>query len=84
MEKEMDDKDKLQLDYEQTTHYFHELHNVRFHLLALVPIVTGAAIGFLDDATSGPKVLAIGILGFLVTLRLVIYDQRNTLLYDSM
>jgi len=80
----MDYEDKLQLDYEQTTHYFHELHNVRFRLLALVPIVTGAAIGFLGDETSGPKVLAIGILGFLVTLGIAIYDQRNTQIYDSM
>jgi len=59
------DYEKLKLDYEQTAHYFHELHNVRFRLLALVPIVTGAAIGFLADESSGPKVLAIGILGFL-------------------
>jgi len=80
----MEYEEKLKLDYEQTTHYHHELHNVRFRLLALVPIVTGVAVGFLSDATSGSKVLTIGILGFLVTLGIAIYDQRNTQIYDSM
>ncbi len=33
----MTDEEKLRLDYEQTTKYFHELAEARFKLLALVP-----------------------------------------------
>jgi len=80
----MDTQEKLKLDYEQTTKYFHTLADIRFKLLALVPLATGAAIGLLSGTPSGKVVLAIGILGFLTILGITIYDQRNTQLYDAM
>jgi len=80
----MDTDEKLKLDYEQTTAYYHQLADSRFKLLALVPIVTGAAIGLLSQGTDPGSVLAIGILGFVVTLGLFFYNQRNTQIFDMM
>lgn len=77
-------KDKLKLDYEKTTQYFHELAATRFKLLAIVPVVTGAAIGLLLRAKNPEMILAIGLLGFFVTIGILFYDQRNTQLYDAM
>ena len=64
----MDRDEKLKLDYEQTVAYYHHLADSRFNSLALVPIVTSAAIGLLSEGTQLGSVLAIGILGFVVTV----------------
>jgi hypothetical protein len=80
----MDRDEKLKLDYEQTTTYYHQLADSRFKLLALVPIVTGAAIGLLSQNTPSSSALAIGILGFVVTVGIFFYNQRNTQIFDAM
>ncbi len=54
----MDKDEKLKLDYEQTVAYYHHLADSRFKLLALIPIVTGAAIGLLSGSTQPGSVLA--------------------------
>ncbi len=74
----------LQLDYKQTTAYFHALAETRFKLLALLPITTGTAIVVLDEGTSDSLTLAVGLLGFVASFGLLVYDQRNTELYDRM
>lgn len=76
--------DNLRLDYEHTMKYFHALHESRFKLLALLPIVTGTAIGTADIAGSPQRTLALGLFGFLITLGLTFYEVRNTQLYDVM
>jgi len=80
----MERDEKLKLDYEQTTAYYHQLADSRFKLLTLVPIVTGAAIGLLNEGTPPASVLAIGTLGFLVTVGIFFYNQRNTQIFDAM
>ncbi|HLO31464.1 MAG TPA: hypothetical protein VK249_20100 [Anaerolineales bacterium] len=80
----MDRDEKLKLDYEQTVAYYHHLADSRFKLLALVPIVTGAAIGLLSEGAPPVSVLAIGVLGFVVTIGLFFYNQRNTQIFDTM
>lgn len=83
-EHEREDVSALRIDYEQTTAYFHALAEIRFKLLALLPIATGAAMAFLrHDRTEGAAI-ALGLLGFLASLGLLFYDQRNTELYDRM
>ena len=52
----MDRDEKLKLDYEQTIAYYHHLADSRFKLLALVPIVTGAAIGLLSEGTQPARI----------------------------
>jgi len=80
----MNRDDKLKLDYEETTRYHHQLADSRFKLLALVPVVTGAAIFLAGGITKPDQVLMIGILGFVVTLGIVFYNQRNTQVFDTM
>jgi hypothetical protein len=80
----MDSDEKLKLDYEQTTRYYHQLADSRFKLLTLIPIVTGAAIGLLGNGTQPELVLVLGILGFVVTLGIFFYNQRNTQIFDKM
>ena len=75
---------KLKLDYEQTVLIFNSLAEIRFKLLAMVPTFTVVAIGVIDKLVSNPStMLAIGALGFLATLGIAFYDQRNTQLYNS-
>jgi hypothetical protein len=80
----MDKDEKLKLDYEQTTNYYHQLADSRFKLLALIPVVTGAAIGLLSTGIPSSVVLVIGCLGFVVTLGLFFYNQRNSQIFDKM
>ena len=76
--------DNLRLDYEQTLKYFHSLHESRFKLLALLPVVTGTALGTVDITKSPQRSLALGAFGFLISLGLTFYEVRNTQLYDAL
>jgi hypothetical protein len=88
---------KVDLEYEQINENIRFLADVRFKLLALVPTLGGAAIFILaqhvglqaDDVASPspPKLLTvavIGLLGFLATLGITLYDQRNSELYNAL
>jgi hypothetical protein len=73
--------DIIQFDYEQSLQTYQMLADVRFKLLALVPLISGAAIAFLTTDpvhASSQIVLAGGVFGLLITLGITIYDQRNT------
>lgn len=73
----------LHLDYEQTTEQIRILTDIRFKLLAFVPTLTGVAVSLLTGGKVGTgTVLAVGILGFVVTLGIIIYELRNSLFYD--
>jgi hypothetical protein len=82
----------LRMEYEQVNNNFRMLADIRFKLLALVPALGGAAIFVLSGftlsqgATAPPHsiVLMIGVMGFLATLGITIYDQRNTELYENL
>jgi hypothetical protein len=76
--------DNLRLDYEQTLKYFYALHESRFKLLALLPVVTGAALSTADTVNAPQRSLALGVFGFLISLGLTFYEIRNTQLYDAM
>lgn len=81
----MDDKtlSTLQLDYQQTVYQISILTDIRFKLLAFVPTLAGAAIVFLSEASVPETALAVGLLGFVVTVGIIFYDLRNTQLYDA-
>jgi len=73
----------LHLDYEQTTELFRMLADIRFKLLAFVPTLTGIAISLLTgDKLEPGTILVVGILGFFVTLGIILYELRNSLFYD--
>jgi hypothetical protein len=57
---------------------------VRFKPLALVPSVSGTAVALLaSTGLGGGAQVVLASLGFVVTLGILFYEQRNTQLYDN-
>ena len=54
----------------------------RFKLLAIVPTISGAAVAFLSRGRPAGELLAVGLIGLAATLGVVLYEVRNTQLYD--
>ena len=54
----------------------------RFKLLAIVPTISGAAVAFLSRGRSAGELLAVGLIGLVATLGVLLYEVRNTQLYD--
>jgi hypothetical protein len=67
----------LQLEYTRATTLFDDLTDVRFKLLALVPTLSGTAVGLLRGGESAVTLLAVGILGLAATLGILVYELRN-------
>ena len=74
--------DGLRLDYQQTTDLLRGLGDVRFKLLALVPTLSGAAVAVLGHPQSAAELLAVGLLGLTATVGILLYELRNTEVYD--
>jgi hypothetical protein len=72
----------LRLDYNETTDLMRSLTDVRFKLVAFVPTISGAAIAVLGHGRSTAELLAVGLLGLVATVGIVIFDLRNTQLLD--
>jgi hypothetical protein len=79
----MEANDALRLDYEQTTELMRTLTDIRFKLLAFVPTIAGAAVGFLGSGHSAAELLSLGLLGLAATFGVLLYELRNSELYDS-
>jgi hypothetical protein len=80
----MDAEERLRLDYGQTTELVRTLMDVRFKLLALVPTSAGAAVGLLGSPQSAAELLGIGLLGLLATFGILLYELRNTQVFEAM
>ncbi len=76
------DRKILLADYAQTMNVFNMLAEIRFKLVALLPTLAGIAFVFIDEG-SAERRAAIGLLGLVSTLGVLIYEVRNTSLYDS-
>ena len=74
--------DLLRLDYQQTIGLLAGISDVRFKLLALVPTLSGAAVAVLGRPSSTAELLAVGLIGLIATLGVLLYELRNTQLYD--
>jgi hypothetical protein len=72
----------LRLDYNETTDLMRSLTDVRFKLVAFVPTISGVAIAVLGHGRSTAELLAVGLLGLVATVGIVIFDLRNTQLLD--
>jgi hypothetical protein len=79
----MDANDALRLDYEQTTELMRTLTDIRFKLLAFVPTIAGAAVGLMGSGQSAGELLSVGFLGLAATFGVLLYELRNSELYDS-
>jgi hypothetical protein len=78
----IDDGAALRLDYDQTTQLLRTLTDVRFKLLAIVPTISGVALGLLGRGRTAAELLAVGALGLCATLGILVYELRNTQIYD--
>ena len=76
------DADLLRVDYQQTTDLLRTLTDVRFKLLALVPTLSGAAVAVLGHPSSAAELIAVGLLGLTATLGVLLYELRNSQLFD--
>ena len=74
--------ERLELDYAQTTELVRSLADARFKLVALVPTLSGAAVGLLGHAGTAVELLAVGLLGLVATLGVLLYDLRSGELQD--
>jgi hypothetical protein len=72
----------LRLDYQQTTDLIRTLTDVRFKLLALTPTLAGATVAVFGHPGSAVQLLAVGLLGVTATLGVLLYELRNSQLYD--
>jgi hypothetical protein len=73
-------------EYIQVNENFWMLADIRFKLLALIPTLGGVAIFLLSEErrTDHGLLLLTSGLGFLATLGVTFYDQRNSALYNAL
>ncbi len=82
--------DDLRAMHHEVAAAWRQLTDVRFKLLALIPVVSGIGLFILldDDGTiaSSPAWAraTAAAFGFVITLGLYIYDRRNSQLYDDL
>lgn len=74
----MAEEDRLRLEYDRAVAVFRDLTDVRFKLLALVPTLSGAAVGLLKGDQAPVTLLAVGLLGLCATLGVLVYELRNS------
>jgi len=74
--------ERLRLDYDEATGLIRSLLDVRFKLLAFVPTISGAAVALLSRGASTAELIAVGVVGLVATLGVVLYELRNTLVYE--
>ena len=77
----MDDQDRLRLEYEQTSELMRTLTDIRFRLMAIVPVFAGISVGFFGHPQPAAELLGVGVLGLAATLGIYFYERRNTELY---
>jgi hypothetical protein len=77
-------REALLAEYSEVNSNYRALADIRFKLLGLLPIATGAGVVLFARDSLQPVSLPIGILGLLVSLGIFIYDRRNTQLYFAL
>jgi hypothetical protein len=76
-------QDALLKEYSEVSNNFRMLTDIRFKLLAFLPIAAAAAAALKPEDT-GPMELAFSLFGLVVTIGLVTYNARNDQLYDDL
>jgi hypothetical protein len=75
---EMDESERLRLEYDAAVEVVRGLTDVRFKLLALVPTLAGAVVALASPKSTAVELLAIGLLGATATAGVLLYELRNT------
>jgi hypothetical protein len=76
-------RDALMKEYGEVGSSFRMLTDIRFKLLAFLPIAAASAAALKGD-NPGPTQLALSLFGLVVTIGLVTYNSRNDQLYDEL
>jgi hypothetical protein len=74
----------LQAEYKEVCNNFRLLTDIRFKLLALLPIGTGAGVALATTTTAGASSPLIAIFGLVVTASAALYNLRNDQLYNEL
>jgi hypothetical protein len=79
----------LALDYQWTNEQIKLLTDIRFRLLVLVPPLVAVGVTLLSNPTFGGgtsplAMIGVGLLGLSITFGVVLYDLRNSQLYDAL
>lgn len=80
----IDRSEALLKEYTEVSNTFRALTDIRFRLLALLPIAAGAAAAVLANNRASASTLAFSLFGLVVTIGLVTYNTRNDQLYDTL
>jgi hypothetical protein len=80
---EQERRDQLADDYARTVEVFALLADIRFKLLAFVPSIVGATIALVSRESDQRVILAVALLGFVATLGILLYELRNSELYNA-
>ena len=89
-QKEADNKrqEALSKEYGEVCNTFRTLTDIRFKLLAFLPITAAAAVAALTGNASEQRpagtMLALSLFGLVVTIALATYNARNDQLYDGL
>jgi hypothetical protein len=89
-EKEADNErqEALSKEYGEVCSNFRALTDIRFKLLAFLPIAAAAAVAALTGNASEQRpagtMLALSLFGLVVTIALATYNARNDQLYDAL
>src|SRR3954462_2934075 len=75
-----------QLDYQVTQDMIKMLTDIRFRLLAILPPISAASVALVQARTLDTPIVtgALGVLGFCIILGLLIYELRNSELYNTL
>jgi hypothetical protein len=81
-------QEALSKEYGEVCNNFRTLTDIRFKLLAFLPIAAAAAVAALTGPATQQRptemVLALSLFGLVVTIALVTYNARNDQLYDDL
>jgi hypothetical protein len=73
----------LKDDYARTLDVYKVLVDIRFRLLALVPVVTAIAVGLVGKTDLDGADVAVAALGLVATVGIIVYEIRNSQMHDS-
>jgi hypothetical protein len=77
-------REALLAEYAEVSGNFRMLTDIRFKLLAFLPVAAGAAAAVLARGNATTLTLAFSLFGLVVTIGLVTYNERNDQLYDTL
>lgn len=77
-------EENLRAEYQQVCNNFRLLTDIRFKLLAFLPIGTGAGVALTVGGQPSVSSPLIGLFGLIVTLAIALYNERNNQLYNEL